>query len=35
LQLTLFAAVDGIPVGGKGHWKNHVTVECKLSWACF
>jgi hypothetical protein len=34
LQLSLFATVDGIPIGGKGSWKNHVTVESKLSWAC-
>ncbi len=34
LQLSLFAAVDGVPIGGKESWKNHVMVECKLSWAC-
>jgi hypothetical protein len=34
LRLSLFAIVDGIPIGGKGSWKNHVMVECKLSWAC-
>jgi hypothetical protein len=34
LQLSLFAIVDGIPIGGEGSWKNHVMVECKLSWAC-
>jgi hypothetical protein len=30
LRLSLFAIVDGIPIGGKGSWKNDVTVECKL-----
>jgi hypothetical protein len=35
LRLSLLAAVDGLPVGGKGSWKNHVAAECKLSWACF
>jgi hypothetical protein len=35
LRLSLFPAVDGVPVGGEGSWKNHVTAECKLSWACF
>ena len=34
LRLSLFAVVDGIPIGGKGCWKNHVAVESKLSWAC-
>jgi hypothetical protein len=35
LRLSLLAAVDGVPVGSKGSWKNHVMAECKLSWACF
>jgi hypothetical protein len=35
LRLSLLAAVDGVPVGRKGSWKNHVMAECKLSWACF
>jgi hypothetical protein len=26
LQLSLFVIVDGIPTGGKGSWKKHVTV---------
>jgi hypothetical protein len=34
LRLSLFTIVDGIPIGSKGSWKNHLTVECKLSWAC-
>jgi hypothetical protein len=34
LRLSLFASVDGIPIGGKGSWKNHVAVEHELSWAC-
>jgi hypothetical protein len=34
LRLSLFARVDGLPIGGEGSWKNHVAVECKLSWAC-
>ena len=29
--MGLFAVVDGIPIGGEGHWKNHVAVESKLS----
>jgi hypothetical protein len=33
LQLSLFAIVDGISIGGEGSWKNHVVAECKLSWA--
>jgi hypothetical protein len=35
LRLSLFATVDGLPISGKGSWKNYVAVECKLSWACF
>jgi hypothetical protein len=31
LQLSLFAIVDGVPIGGKGCWKHHVMAECKLS----
>jgi hypothetical protein len=27
LRLSSFVSVDGIPIGGKGSWKNHVTVE--------
>jgi hypothetical protein len=34
LQLSLFAIVDGLPIGSEGSWKNHVMAECKLSWAC-
>jgi hypothetical protein len=34
LRLGLFAVVDGLPIGGEGSRKNHVTVESKLSWAC-
>jgi hypothetical protein len=32
--LSLLAIVDGVPIGSEGSWKNHVTAECKLSWAC-
>jgi hypothetical protein len=35
LRLSLFAIVDGMPIGGKGSWKNHVAVECKLSGLAF
>ena len=35
LRLSLLVAVDGVPVGGEGSWKNHVAAVCKLSWACF
>jgi hypothetical protein len=34
LRLSLLVAVDGVSIGGKGSWKNHVAAECKLSWAC-
>jgi hypothetical protein len=34
LRLSLLAIVDGVPIGSEGSWKNHVTAECKLSWAC-
>jgi hypothetical protein len=34
LQLSLFAIVDDVPIGGEGCWKHHVMAECKLSWTC-
>jgi hypothetical protein len=34
LQFLVSEAVDGVPIGSEGSWKNHVAVESMLSWAC-
>jgi hypothetical protein len=34
-QQIAIELVNGIPIGSKGGWKNHVAVESKLSWVCF